>query len=63
MVTVNAASLSTLVADTTITAATSEVIIDHAINKINEKGYVVSNLTGAAGSKTGTYTSAEAVAS
>jgi hypothetical protein len=52
MVTITYASLQTLVKDTTITAATCEAIIDHAIDKINGYGADLPNMGGTSGSKT-----------
>ena len=55
-ITVNAASLQTLVHDTALADASAEAIIDHAVNKLNLYGASVTNLS----SGTGSYTSAEA---
>lgn len=60
MVSLTASSLSTLVNDTTITAATAEIIIDQAVNTLNLYGASLSNMTGVAGAKTLAATSAEA---
>ena len=59
-VTVTYESLTTLVGDDTIEAATAEQIIDQAINKLVLNHASVDNLTGDAESKTGTYTQAQA---
>ena len=58
--TITAASLEPLIGNPGLTAAVAEAILDHAINKINSYGASVNNLTGTAGSKTGTYSSQEA---
>ena len=62
MVSLTYANLQTLTYDTTITAATCEEIIDHAVDKIN--GYIgddlLPNMTGTAGSKTLSVSSREA---
>ena len=61
MVTVNAAMLQNLVNEsTTLTATKAEVIEDQAINLLNVYGATLDNLTGTAGTKTGTYTSKQA---
>jgi hypothetical protein len=60
--TVTYTTLTTLINDSTVTAAQAEAIIDHAINKINvymPSANALDNLSGTSGSKTGTYTSAE----
>ena len=46
--------------DSAFTATKWEACIDQAIDKLNLYGLSISNLSGTAGSKTGSYTSAEA---
>jgi hypothetical protein len=61
--TVTYTTLTTLINDSTVTAAQAEAIIDHAINKINiymPAANALDNLSGTSGSKSGTYSSAEA---
>jgi hypothetical protein len=61
--TITYTTLTTLINDSTVTAAQAEAIIDHAINKINiymPTANVLTNLSGTSGSMTGTYTSAQA---
>jgi len=60
MVDITYTSLTTLVNDTGLAAATAEQIIDQAINKLVTNRATVANLTGAAGAKTGTYSQATA---
>ena len=55
--TINAALLKALINDSSVTDASAELIIDHAINKLNLFGAELPNLGGAAGSKTRNYTS------
>ena len=57
MVTVNAALLQGQFNDAAITAANAEYVLDGAINLLNTYDAALDSLTGAAGSKTGTYTS------
>jgi hypothetical protein len=45
--------------DSEISVTNMEICVDGAINLLNTYGAGLSNLTGAAGSKTGTYTSAQ----
>ena len=59
-VTVNAALLQAQFNDSDISATNAEIIIDAAINMLNAFGMELSNLSGTAGSKTGTYSSADA---
>jgi hypothetical protein len=59
-VTLTYLNLTTIINDSALAAATAEAIMDHAINKIALNGYALANLSGSAGSKTGTYTQAEA---
>lgn len=56
-ITVNAAYLQAQFNDGTISAINAEVVLDGAINMLNTYGAGLSNLTGTAGTKTGTYTS------
>jgi hypothetical protein len=51
MTTITYANLQTIL-NITLTAATCEVIIDHAVNLLNAYGADLPNMTGAAGSKT-----------
>ena len=60
MVSVTYTTLTHLVNDTSIAPATAEEIIDQAINILNTYGCSLSNMTGVAGAKTLTVTSAEA---
>ena len=60
MVDITYTSLTTLVNDTGLAAATAEQIIDQAINKLATNRATVANLTGAPGAKTGTYSQAAA---
>jgi len=59
MVTINAALLQAQFNDAAISATNSEIVLDGAINLLNTFGADIDNLTGVAGSKTGTYTSAQ----
>ena len=58
MVTVDAALLQKQFNDS-ITAELADYVLDGAINLLNTFGAGLTSLTGAAGTKTGTYTSAE----
>jgi hypothetical protein len=58
MTTLNAAFLQGQF-QSTVTATQAEIVLDGAINMLNVYGAGIANLTGAAGTKTGTYTSAE----
>ena len=60
MVTVNGTLLKDQFNDSSITVTKAEVVLDGGINLLNTYlNTALSNLTGAAGSKTGTFTSAE----
>ena len=59
MTTITCDDLQILVADAGLPDTTSEAIVDTAIDMLNTFGANLSNLTGVAGAKTGTYTSAE----
>ncbi len=50
--TINAASLTTLVNDTDITAAVAESVINQAVNMLNVFGCGLSNMSGSDGTKT-----------
>jgi hypothetical protein len=56
-ITVNAALLQSQFNDSDITDTNAEVVIDGAISLLNSFDAGLSNLSGAAGSKTGSYTS------
>ena len=57
MVTLNGAYLKNQFHDSRITTEESEYVLDGAVNLLNSFDAGLSELTGAAGSKTGTYTS------
>jgi len=59
LATINAASLKSLVNDTTMAASSAEEIIDQSINELDTFGLALTNMTGVAGTKTLTVTSAE----
>jgi len=58
-ITLNGDFLKAQFADSTISTTNAEVVLDGAINMLNAFRADIDNLTGTAGSKTGTYTSAE----
>ncbi len=58
-ITLNAAFLQAQFNDDNITATNAEVVLDGAINTLNVFGAGISNLSGTAGSKSGSYTSAQ----
>jgi hypothetical protein len=58
--TINGTLLQTQFQDSDITVTNAEIVVDAAIDLLNVFGADLDNLTGAAGSKTGSYTSAEA---
>lgn len=58
--TIDATLFQNLYNDSSITATKAEIIIDQSIDLLNTYGVGLSNLTGSAGSKTGSYTSAQA---
>lgn len=57
--TVNGTLFKSQINNTDMTATAAEQVIDAAINLLNTFGADVDNLTGTAGTKTGSYTSAE----
>jgi len=59
LTTINATLLQTLFNNDDITATKAETVIDQAIDLLNVFDAGLDNLTGAAGSKTGTYTSTQ----
>ena len=59
-ITVNATLLQTQFNDSSISNEDAETNLDAAINLLNTFGAEIDNLTGGAGAKTGTYTSAQA---
>ncbi len=58
-ITLNAAFLQAQFNDSSITATNAEVVLDGGINMLNAYGASISNLSGSAGSKTGSYSSTE----
>jgi len=58
-ITVNATLFQNQMNDSDITATLAEINMDQAINLLNVFGAGISNLSGTAGSKSGSYTSAE----
>jgi hypothetical protein len=58
-ITVNAALLKSQFSDSNIATISAEVVLDGGINMLNVFEAGIPNLTGAAESKTGTYTSAQ----
>jgi hypothetical protein len=59
-VTINSTLLQNQFGDTDITATNAEIVLDGGINLLNTFGAGITNLTGVAGTKTGSYTSAQA---
>jgi hypothetical protein len=57
--TITATLMKNILDDEDIAPETMENLIDDAVDKLNTFGASLSNLTGTAGTKTGTYTSAE----
>lgn len=60
MTTINGTLLQTQFNNASITVTNAEIIIDASIDLLNTYDADLTNLTGAAGSKTGTYTSKQA---
>lgn len=60
MVTVDGALLQANFSDAAISATNAEIVIDAGINLLNVYGAALDNLAGGAGTKSGTYTSAQA---
>jgi hypothetical protein len=58
--TITYTSLTNLLSDSSITAAKAEAVLIQAINMLVTEGAAIDALTGAEGSRTGTYTQAEA---
>ena len=58
--TIDAVYFQNILNDSNITPTKAEIIIDQSINMLNTYGVGLSNLTGVAGTKTGSYPSAQA---